>query len=46
MKLSNLELSSINGGGISFGVGVCIVAGLAFLAGALDGWMNPIKCRG
>ena len=44
-KLNNKELSQINGGGISFGIGCLIAAGIVFLIGVIDGYMRPLKCN-
>lgn len=34
---------NINGGGI--GLGFIIVAGIVFLIGVLEGFLNPSKCK-
>ena len=45
MKLNNLEMKKIIGGGISvmtvFGIGSLIT----FIAGIIDGFARPLKCR-
>lgn len=43
MKLTDNELKEISGGGI--GLGVLLIAGLAFVIGVLDGYTRPIKCK-
>lgn len=44
-KLNNLELESIKGGAVSWGVLAGIVSGGIFLIGVLDGYLRPYKCR-
>ena len=45
MKLKNNEMKNIIGGGISilgfFGIGSLVT----FLAGVIDGFARPLKCR-
>ncbi len=45
MKLSNEDLLKVEGGGISFGVGLAIVSGLIFIGGLVSGYMNPKSCN-
>jgi len=46
MKTLNKEqLNSINGGGISIGVGLVIGGIVSFLLGLIDGYARPIKCN-
>lgn len=42
-KLSNEQLSKVEGGG--FGIGLLIAAGIIFLIGAIDGYMRPLRCH-
>ncbi len=44
-ELSDLELMDVQGGGISFGTGLIIVAGVAFLIGVVDGIVRPLRCN-
>ena len=44
-NLKEKELNEIKGGGISFGVGLLICAGVVFLIGAVDGYIRPLKCN-
>jgi len=44
-KLTNNELQNIDGGGISFGIGLLIGAAVVFLAGVTDGYVRPLACR-
>lgn len=45
IKLSNSELSKINGGGFSIGVSL-LIGGLAtFIIGMIDGYVRPLRCR-
>lgn len=44
-ELSNYELKKINGGAIKWAViGVFVGIG-AFIAGIVDGYLRPFKCR-
>lgn len=45
MELKKEDLKEINGGGISFGAGVLIGAGITFLIGLIDGYIRPLSCR-
>ena len=45
MKLEDKELKQITGGGISFGTGLLIGAGVTFLIGLIDGYIRPLACR-
>ncbi len=44
MKLENSSLYNINGGGFSLSLGIIITAAVVFVAGILDGIVNPQKC--
>lgn len=44
-KLSMNEMINITAGGLSAGVMAAIAAGIAFLAGLVDGYTRPYKCR-
>lgn len=44
-KISDIELQEINGGGISWGIAVGIVAAVTFIVGVIDGYTNPLKCH-
>lgn len=44
-ELNSEELMEIQGGGISFGTGLLIVAGVAFIIGVVDGIVRPLKCN-
>ena len=44
-KLNKKDLMSVNGGGISLGVGLLIGAGIVFIIGVIDGFMRPLKCN-
>lgn len=43
--LNEYELKQVVGGGISFGLGTAIVAGIAFLVSVIDGYVRPLTCR-
>ena len=45
MKLSNKQLKNIKGGASAGWIIGGIVAGITFLAGVLDGYFRPFKCR-
>lgn len=45
MNLTEKELREINGGSISLGLGLLIIAGVVFLAGVVDGYVRPLKCN-
>ncbi len=45
-ELTKQELLKVSGGGISFGVGCCIVGVVIFLIGVIDGYVRPLKCNG
>lgn len=45
MVLTDDELKNINGGGISFGIGLLISAGVVFVVGVIDGYIRPLACR-
>ncbi len=44
-ELSDTELKSVKGGGISVGVAAVITIGVAFLIGVIDGLVRPLKCH-
>ena len=44
-KISIEDLKKITGGGMSFGIGALIGAGVVFLIGLLDGFVRPLKCN-
>ena len=44
-KISIQDLKKITGGGMSFGIGALIGAGVVFLIGLLDGFVRPLKCN-
>lgn len=44
-ELNDLELMNVQGGGISFGTGLLIVAGVAFIIGVVDGIVRPLRCN-
>ena len=44
-KLTNNELKSIKAGASGGWIAAGIVAGITFLAGLLDGYFRPFKCR-
>lgn len=45
MKMNELELKNIKGGGFSFGTGLLIGGFLTFLIGIIDGYIRPLACR-
>ena len=44
-KLSDDELKNVDGGGLSFGAIVGIIAGITALIGVIDGIVRPLKCN-
>lgn len=44
-KLGKYELQQVSGGGITFGMGALIVAGVVFLTGVIDGYFRPLRCN-
>ncbi len=44
-ELSETELKTVQGGGISIGVAAVVTIGIAFLVGVLDGIIRPLKCH-
>lgn len=44
-ELNDEELMNVQGGGISFGTGLLIVAGVAFVIGVIDGIVRPLGCN-
>ena len=45
MQLNDNDLMAINGGAIKWGVIGLIVGASAFIAGIIDGYLRPFKCR-
>ena len=45
MKIEDKELIETEGGGISFGIAACIIGGIIFLIGVIDGMVNYKACR-
>lgn len=47
MKLNNLELSKVSGGGALTGIGIAALVSiaLAFIIGIVDGIVNPQDCN-
>lgn len=43
--LTNEEMNTVSGGAIKLGLAFIIAAGISFVAGIIDGFLNPIKCR-
>ena len=43
--LTNEEMLNINGGGINWGIISIVGAGLAFIAGIIDGFFRPLNCN-
>lgn len=44
-KLTEQELTLIEGGAISFGLIAGIAAAVTFLIGVVDGIVRPLRCR-
>lgn len=44
-ELNEQELTEIQGGGISVGTCLLIVAGVTFVVGFIDGIVRPLKCN-
>lgn len=44
-KVEDNELKNIQGGGFSWGIAAGIVAGITFIIGVIDGYVNPVKCN-
>lgn len=44
-EIKNDKLKRIDGGGLSFLAGVGIVSLVVFIAGVIDGYVNPEKCK-
>lgn len=44
-QLTNQELLSIEGGAISAGLALIIIAGVVFIIGIIDGYVRPLRCR-
>lgn len=47
MKLNELELKKINGGGVLTTLGIIglVAAGVTFIIGVIDGYIRPLKCN-
>ena len=43
--LSNQELLVLKGGAFKWGVAIVVSGIVSFIAGLIDGIINPIKCR-
>lgn len=43
--LTNEELKNTTGGAIKYGVLVAVSGVVAFIAGIIDGYFRPLKCR-
>ena len=43
--INNQELKQIKGGGINFGIGALIGAGITFIIGIIDGYIRPLACN-
>ena len=46
IDIEEKELEQVQGGGISWGIVAGIVAGVTFLIGLIEGYVNPNKCNG
>ena len=44
-QLEKRQLLNISGGGITFGLGLLITAGITFIIGVIDGYIRPLKCN-
>ena len=44
-SISSLEMQSVNGGAIKWGVVAGFGAFASFIIGVIDGWMHPKKCN-
>ncbi len=44
-ELTKEELYKINGGGLSIGMGIGLIAGISFLIGVVDGIIRPLRCN-
>ena len=44
-ELKEEELMEVQGGGIGFGTGLLIVAGITFIIGVVDGIVRPLSCN-
>ena len=44
-RINELEMQSVNGGAIKWGVIAGIGGFASFIIGVIDGWMNPKKCN-
>lgn len=45
MNLTDKELMSTKGGGVSYGLIVIIGGALTFIAGVIDGILRPLSCN-
>ena len=43
-KLNDKELSEVSGG-FSWGIAALVAAGIVFISGLLDGYINPKTCN-
>ncbi|MGN1338092.1 MAG: class IIb bacteriocin, lactobin A/cerein 7B family [Candidatus Coprovivens sp.] len=44
MRLTEQELSSINGGAVKTAFGIIIAGALIFTMGVINGWKRPLTC--
>ena len=44
-KINEKEMKQINAGALSAGAWALIAAGISLVAGFLDGYTRPLKCR-
>lgn len=45
VELKKEEMQNINGGAVNWAAIAGISALLSFMAGVVDGYVNPLKCR-
>lgn len=45
IELTHKELMDIEGGSISFGIGLLVGAAIVFIIGVIDGYVRPLKCN-
>lgn len=45
MVIENTQLKTINGGEITFGIGLGIGVAIVFIIGVIDGFMRPLSCN-
>ncbi len=44
-EISQNEMKGIQGGAVNWSIVAGVSALVSFIAGVIDGFMNPIKCR-